>query len=188
MFRLEKLKNWAHSSVADDKKELNVYQSFQDQFLAINSKIDDYLNEKSYEDERIQVDYNGKKIPINLLKTLSQSILSNKDLTTIQKAQKSAELTKLYYEKLRQLSEKIITLAVTEKDNVYLVYINSCIQIINSLLNEYSYLLAIQRSSIYQIDNQGELNAGEKLKVLKDNIEIRTAEINSRLALDRLKR
>lgn len=188
MFRLQKLKNWAHSSVADDKKELNAYQSIQDQILAIYSKIDEYLKEKSYEDERIQVDYNGEKIPVNVLNTLSQSILSNKDLTTVQKAKKSAELTKLYYEKLKRLREKIIALAVTEKDNIYLVYINSCIQIINSLLKEYSYLLAIQRSSIYKIDNQGELNAGEKLKALKDSIEIRTAEINSRLALDNLKR
>lgn len=188
MFKLHKLKNWAHSSISDDKKELNAYQSFQDQFSLIDSKIEEYINELAGEDARLLIEYNGEKMPVNLLKIMSESLLKSRNLSTEERAYQSAELTRIYYEKLKQLKNKIIALAVTETDNVYLAYIHSCITIINSLLKEYSHLLAVQKSSIYTINNSGNLNAGEKIKVLKDNIEIRTAEINTRLATDSLKR
>ena len=180
MFRLNKLKNWAHSSINDDKKELNAYQKFQDQFSLIDSKLEEYIAEFASEDTRLLIEYNGEKMPINLLKS--------KSLPIEERAYQSAELTRIYYEKLKQLKNRIIALAVTETDNVYLTYIHSCIQIINNLLREYAHLLAIQRTGISKIDNFGNSNAGEKIKVLKDNIEIRTAEINTRLAIDSLKR
>ena len=188
MFRLQRLKNWAHSSVASDKQELNAYQSFQDQFSLIDSKIEEYLSELGMDDSRLFVNYNGKAIPVNFLKVMSESLLKDKNLSLQEKAIQSEKLNRLYYEKLRQLKEKIISLAVNEKDNVYLTYINSCINIINGLLKEYAHLLAIQRSGIYSINNNGNNNAGEKIKVLKDNIEIRSAEINSRLTMENLGR
>ena len=188
MFNLQRLKNWAHSSIEFDKSELNTYQNFQDQMSLINGKIEEYITELGSEDKRLLVEYNDEKIPIDLLKLLSETILKNKELSVQQRAHESAELTRIYYEKLKQLKNKIVALAVTETDNVYLAYIHSCIQIINNLLREYAHLLAIQRAGIYKIDNSGNLNAGEKIKVLKDNIEIRTAEINTRLATDSLKR
>ena len=188
MFNLQRLKNWTHSSVVDDKKELNAYQSFQDQFTLIDSKIEEYINELGSADERLFVDYNRKKVSVNLLKLMSESLLRNKDLPTEEKAYQSAELQRLYYEYLKQLKEKIIAIAVSQTDNVYLAYIHSCIEIINTLLREYSHLLAIQKSGISKVDNNGNLNAGEKIKTLKDNIEIRTAQINTRLALENLKR
>lgn len=188
MFRLQKIKNWMHSSVIDDKKELNVYQSFQDQISSINTKIEAYIAELGNDDSRLLINYNGKNISLGMLKILSESILKDIKLSVDQRAYESAELNRIYYEELKKLKEKIIAIAVTETDNVYLAYINSYIQVINRLLKEYSNLLAIQRSSIYSIDNQGELNAGEKLKTLKDNIDIRTAEIQCRLTTDDLKR
>lgn len=188
MFRLNKLKNWAHSSINDDKKELNAYQKFQDQFSLIDSKLEEYIAEFASEDTRLLIEYNGEKMPINLLKIIRESLLKSKSLPIEERAYQSAELTRIYYEKLKQLKNRIIALAVTETDNVYLTYIHSCIQIINNLLREYAHLLAIQRTGISKIDNFGNSNAGEKIKVLKDNIEIRTAEINTRLAIDSLKR
>ncbi len=188
MFRLQKLKNWTHSSVTDDKKELNVYQSFQDQISLINSKTEEYITELGSEDKRLLIEFNGDKIPISLLKIMSESLLKNKSLSIEERATQSAELNRLYYQKLKLLKDKIIELAVNETDNVYLTYIHSCIKIINKLLKEYSYLLAIQRAAITSIDNDGNLNAGEKLRVLKDNIDVRTAEINARLTIDSLKR
>ena len=188
MFRLNKLKNWAHSSINDDKKELNAYQKFQDQFSLIDSKLEEYIAEFASEDTRLLIEYNGEKMPINLLKIISESLLKSKSLPIEERAYQSAELTRIYYEKLKQLKNRIIALAVTETDNVYLTYIHSCIQIINNLLREYAHLLAIQRTGISKIDNFGNSNAGEKIKVLKDNIEIRTAEINTLIAIDILKR
>ena len=59
--------------------------------------------------------------------------------------------------------------------------------IINSLLKEYAYLPAIQRSKVYQINNQ-ESNAGDKIKKLKDAIELRLVEIEHRLTVEETKR
>ena len=188
MFRLQRLKNWAHSSIASDKQELNAYQSFLDQFSLIDSKIEEYLSELGMDDRRLFVDYNGKEIPINFLKIMSESTLKDKNLSSVERACQSAELIRIYYEKLKQLKNKIISIAVNETDNIYLIYINSCINIINSLLKEYAHLLAVQRSGIYSINNIGNHNAGEKIKNLKDNIEIRTAEINSRLTMENLRK
>ena len=188
MFKLQRLKNWSHSSINDDKKELNAYQCFQDQISLINNKIEEYIAEFGSEDRRLFVNYNKEAIPINLLKIMSESLLKNKSLSVEERAYQSAELTRLYYENLKCLKNKIISLAVSETDNVYLAYIHSCIQIINGLLKEYAHLLAIEKSSIRTIDNTGNINAGEKIKILKDNIEIRSAQINSRLALESLKR
>lgn len=61
MFRLNKLKNWAHSSINDDKKELNAYQKFQDQFSLIDSKLEEYIAEFASEDTRLLIEYNGRK-------------------------------------------------------------------------------------------------------------------------------
>lgn len=188
MFKLQKLKNWTHSSINDDKKELSTYQSIQDQMSSIDSKINEYIEELGREDSRLLIEYNGENIPINILKLMSEALLRNKELSVEEKAYQSAELNLLYYKKLKELKKKIISIAITETDNVYLACINSCIKIINALLKDYSHLLAIQRSEIYSLDNSGNLNAGEKMKILKDNIEVRTAEINSRLTIDSLKR
>ena len=188
MFRLQKIKNWMHSSVIDDKKELNIYQSFQDQISLIDSKIEEYIEDLDNDDSRLLINYNGKNMSLRMLKILSESILKDTKLSVEQRAYERAELNRIYYTELKNLKEKIIVIAVTETDNVYLAYINSYIAIINTLLKQYAHLLAIQRSSIYSIDNQGELNAGEKLKALKDSIDIRTAEIQCRLTTDDLKR
>ena len=188
MFNLQRLKNWAHSSIEFDKSELNTYQNFQDQISLIDGKIEEYITELGREDKRLLVEYNDEKIPIDLLKLLSETILKNKELSVQQRAHESAKLNRIYVEQLKQLKNKIVALAVTETENVYLAYINSYIAIINILLKQYAHLLAIQRSGIYKIDNSGNLNAGEKMKVLKDNIEVRTAEINTRLVTDSLKR
>ena len=188
MFKLQKLKNWTHSSVNDDRNELNIYQSFQDQFSSINSKIEEYIEEVGREDSRLLIDYNGQKMTLEMLKILSESVMRNKDLSVQERAFQSAELSRAYHENLKLLKEKIISLAVIAKDNVYLAYINSYIQIINAMLKEYAYLLAVQRSGVRSIDNTGELNAGQKIGKLKDNIDIRTAEINSRLSLENCKR
>ncbi len=188
MFNLQRLKNWAHSSIEFDKSELNTYQNFQDQISLIDGKIEEYITELGREDKRLLVEYNDEKIPIDLLKLLSETILKNKELSIQQRAHESAKLNRIYLEQLKQLKNKIIALAVSKTDNVYLTYIHSCIQIINVLLREYAHLLAIQRAGISKIDNSGNLNAGEKIKILKDNIKIRSAEINLRLATDGLKR
>ena len=188
MFRLQRLKNWAYSSVADDKKELNVYQSFQDQISLINTKIEEYIIELGNEDNRLLVDYNDEKIPINLLKVFSESISKNKNLSIEERMKQKVELDRLYYERLKQLKDKIVALATTQTDNVYLVHIHNCIKIINDMLRQYSCLLAIQKSSIRSIDNIGDRNAGEKLRILKDYIDIRTSEINCRLTMENIKR
>lgn len=188
MFRLDKLKNWAQSSINDDKKELNAYQSLDDQISLIYSKIDEYINDLGSIDKRLFVEYNGNLVSVSLLNILKDTILKDKNLSIEQRAYQSAELSRIYIEKLTELKEKIIAIAVTQTDNVYLAYINSCIKIINALLKEYNYMQAIKRANISSINNSDNINVGKKIKILKDQISIRISEINRRLTIDGLKR
>lgn len=188
MFSLRKFKDWRHTSINDDKLELDIYQIFNEQFSSIDNQFEEYLKELGNEDKRLFVKYNGNSVPINRLYNISQIILNDKDLSIKERAYQSAELYRLYLLELKNLKEKIITLSVANKDNVYLSCINSCVGVLNKLLQKYSYLLAVQRSDIYSIDNHGDLNAGKKIKKLKDNIEIRSNEIKCRLTLDDLER
>ena len=103
MFNLQRLKNWAHSSIEFDKSELNTYQNFQDQISLIDGKIEEYITELGREDKRLLVEYNDEKIPIDLLKLLSETILKNKELSIQQRAHESAKLNRIYLEQLKQL-------------------------------------------------------------------------------------
>ena len=188
MFNLRKIKNWTHSRIVDDEKELQIYQYFIDQFENIDKKIDEYISEMGDEDTRLFVKYNGKMVPVNNLKFMSEALINDPTIDSQNRVYQSAELHRLYLLELKKIKEIIISLSITNKDNIYLSYINTCISILNKLLQEYSYLLAVQRSGIYLIDNYGDLNAGKKIKKLKDNIEIRSNEIKCRLTLDDLER
>ena len=188
MFSLNKLKNWAKSSISDDKIELEVYQKLMDQINGIKGKADEYINEMNYTDERLYVEYEGKLVPISYLLSLKQSVMQDKTLKPEERAYKSANLTYFYNLKVKELEEKIVNLALLEPNNVYLAYINSSIQILNSLIKEYVYLMAMQRSQIFKIDNTGDMTAGQKLKKLKNEIDIRISEIESRLTIESLKR
>ncbi len=188
MFSLKRLKDWSCSSVNDDKKELTVYQSLNDQILSINSKIDEYINEFGTSDSRLLILYDGKLIGISFLNVLKNSVLKDKSLSVEQRANKSDYINRCYIEELKKLREKIVSLAIMCTDNIYLVYINSCIEVINGLLKKYNYLLAIQRANISSINNSGNLNAGQKLVLLKEQIDIRESEINRRLATVNIKR
>ncbi len=188
MFKLNKLKNWTKSSINDDKMELEIYQKFKDQIFSIKDKADEYINEMNYTDERLYVEYEGKLVPISYLLSLKQSVMQDKILKPEERAYKSANLTYFYDLKVRELEEKIVNLSLLEPNNVYLAYINSSIQILNSLIKEYVYLMAIQRSQIFKIDNTGNMTAGQKLNKLKNEIDLRITEIENRLTIDNLKR
>ena len=188
MFKLNKLKNWAKSSINDDKMELEIYQKFKDQINSIKDKSNEYINEMNFTDERLFVEYEGKLVPISYLISIKQSVMQDKSLSSEERAYKSADLTYFYKLKVRELEEKIVSLALLEPNNVYLAYINSSIQILNSLMKEYVHLMAIQRSKIFKIDSTGEMTAGQKLKKLKNEIDLRITEIESRLTVNSLKK
>lgn len=187
MFSLQRAKNWTRSSVSDDKKELTIYQSFQDQFSSIKNKADEYIRECSYFDSRLFIDYNGKQVSIDFISSLKNTISLEKSLSVEERAIKVAELTRFYNQKLKEIEERIISLSLVQQDNVYLSYIASCIKIINSLLKEYGYLLAVQKSGVQNINSIGE-PAGVKLKKLQDEIELRITEINSRLTIENIRK
>lgn len=182
MFNLQRLKNWTKSSVNDDKRELEVYQLFQDQFNSIKYKIEEYIKECGYEDKRLFIEYNNELIPLSLLNALKESSLKNRSLSLQERAKLAAELTNFYNQKLKEIEAKIIELSLTERDNVYLITISSYIQIINNLLRKYIGLLAIQKSGVINIKSNNEIQK------LKDSIEIRIAEIKTRLSLEEISR
>lgn len=188
MFNSQRLKNWTKSSVNDDKKELEVYQLFKDQIYSIEEKIKEYISEFGYDDNRLKIEYNGMLVTLDFLLTLKDSTFKNKDLSVQDRAKQASDLTYLYNQKLKELESKIIELSLIYKDNVYLITISSYIKIVNSLLAQYASLTAIKNSSVQVIDNNGELTAADKIKRLKDCIDIRIAEIESRLAIEEMRR
>lgn len=187
MFNLNKAKNWSMSSIADDKRELNAYQQFQDCFSSINNQIDEYISEKSYEDERLQIVIDGKKYPLSYLDILENSIQSSKDLGIEEKIKKISEIEALKIQKIREIRDRIINLAVNCSDNKFLSCIQSTLKLLNRLLITYAGLTAIRKSGVRNINNEG-IDAAKKIKSLEDEIEIRIAQINSRIATDTMKR
>jgi len=59
MFRLNKLKNWAHSSIAHDKNEIETYQVFQDEINHINQIIEEFIKEQGTDNRLLHVLYKG---------------------------------------------------------------------------------------------------------------------------------
>ena len=187
MFNLEKAKNWTKSSVADNKNEQIIYQKFQDQITSIENKIKEYIKDQGYQDVRLYIKFKDRLLSIPYLEAIIQSVKDDNNLSPQNRAFKVATITNFYNQQLQELSKKIISISLTERDNVYLAYIHESLMIINSLLKEYAYLPAIQRSKVYQINNQ-ESNAGDKIKKLKDAIELRLVEIEHRLTVEETKR
>lgn len=183
MFNLQRLKNWTKSSVNDDKKELEIYQLFQDQFNSIKNKSDEYISELGYTDRRLFVNFNGEAVPLSVIDAIKDSIPKNKNLSIQEKAHQVAELSNFYYQKLKEIESRIIDISIKESDNAYLITIANNIKLLNKLLMEYSYLLAIQRSGVKKIESP---NTYEKIKQLKDSIEIRIAEIQTRLITEEI--
>lgn len=182
MFFLQKAQSWLHSSVSDDKQELEAYQTFKDELENIKRVRGEYISEEGREDYMLQVLYNGKLVPLSLLETLKNSILYNKTLSVEQKAKQSSYLEELYRESLKELESRIITMAINNPNNVYLKQISSSISTLNKLIKRYANLIAIQRSGIKTITDNDEL------KSLEDSILIRSSEIEQRLAIETMKR
>ena len=184
MFLLKRISNWSKSSVTDDKQEQLAYQKFQDQFTNIKNKSEEYLQESGYTDSRLYVEYKGKMVPISYISALIESLKTNRFMSVNERALEVANTTNLYNQKLKEIEYRIIDLAVQNPNNIYLAYISKSIEILNSLLKQYAYLLAVQRSGVNHIDNNGALKASQKIKALKDEIEIRLVQIESRLTLE----
>ncbi len=182
MFSLQKLKNWTHSSISSDKQELEIYEYFKNEIENIKKVRKSYIDEEGREDISIYTEYNGEIVPISFLKTYKESVLHDKSLDAISRARKQAMLEDMYRERLKELENRIISMAISIPDNVYLKQISSYINILNQLLRKYAYLLAIQRSGLTTISSE------EDLKKLEDNILIRSSEIQKRITIDTMKR
>lgn len=181
MFSLQKLINWTHSSVVSDKRELNIYQLFKDQFNSIQNKTEEYIKDCGYDDINLLVNYNGKAVSLMYLNSFKDSLLNDKTLSTEERAIKVAEMQKICHIKLKELEARIIPLAIANPNNIYLAHIKSSIDILNSMLKEYVSLLAIERCGVRAINGS---DASKKLKTLKDAIDIRIVEIEGRLSLE----
>lgn len=177
-----KVKNWTHSSFSDDKKEIETYQVFQAEIDNIKKTINEYIEIEGSEDDFLKIDFNNQLMPLSLLKTLKNTILNNNKLSIGDRVKRSSLLEELYCEKLEELENKIIAIALSNPSNVYLNKISSSLGVINILLKRYIYLVAIERSGLGTISNYDEL------KKLEDNIKIRISEINYRITTDTMKR
>lgn len=186
MFGLRKAINWTKSSVVDDKYEMSIYKKLEEEFLSIDSKIEEYLKDLGYEDTRLHINFNGALYPLEYLKSLSSTISYSKTLTIEEKAIQMANLERLYIVELEKLKHRIIDMACAIQDNIYLAYINSRIRIINSLLKENLHLIAIQRSGVTCIDSSNNTLASQKYKKFKDTMDIRVSEIEYRLASENI--
>lgn len=182
MFRLNKLKNWAHSSISDDKHELEVYQIFQNEIDNIKKIRQEYINEEGSYDNKLQVSFKGNLVSLSVIETLKNTILNNQRLSLEERIKENTILADIYREKLKELEDRIITMALRNPENVYLSRISSSLGVINTLLKRYIHLLAIQRSGVTSINN------GDDLKQLEDSILIRISEINYRITTDTMKR
>jgi len=177
--------NWTQSSVASDKRELQAYQYFKNEFENIKSKSLEYIEEEGYSNKRLSVEFEGRDIPISLLSSLKDTYRHDSTLSVEERAIKVATLTNMYNRELKNLQNRIINMAVASPDNLYLVDIATSINILNDLLREYAYMQAIVKSGIKVIAGA---DAALKVKTLKDNIEIRISEINARLTLEEIQR
>lgn len=181
MFRLNKLKNWAHSSIAHDKNEIETYQVFQDEINHINQIIEEFIKEQGTDSRLLHVLYKGSLVSLSLLETLKSSILNNNRLSLQDRIKESSLLDEAYRKGLDKVRNKIISMS-SKPDNVYLSKISSSLNIINTLLKRYLHLIAIQKSGLISISNYDEL------KQLEDSIKIRISELNYRITTDTMKR
>lgn len=182
MFRLNKLKNWTHSSISDDKNEIEAYQTFQNEIERIKQTSEEFIKEEGAENYLLHILYKGKLVSLSFLEILKSSILNNNRLSLEDKIRESSALEETYRKGLEELKNRIITMAIRNPNNVYLSKISSSLSIINTLLTRYRHLLAIQRSGVVNISSYSEL------KQLEDNILIRISELERRITIDTMKR
>lgn len=182
MYIINKMKRWSRSSISDDKQELEAYQTFKNEFANIKKYQDTYLKEEGREDNRLFIPLSGELVPLHFLLTLKESVLNNKKLDAIDRAKKASQIEELHRLKLQELENKIIHMAITTPDNVYLKQISSSLSIINTLIKRYAHLMAITSSGVKTVSNRNELRA------LEDSILIRISEIEHRIAMDTKKR
>lgn len=178
---IRKAKDWTQSSVVDDKRELTAYQYFVNEFENIDKKVLEYINEEGYSDKRLYVDMGGRLVSISTLESLKDIYKQDTSLSVNERAIKVATLNNMYNKALEDLKNRIINMAVSCRDNIYLVTIATSIVTLNALINEYAYMQAIQKSGVKVIDGG---DAAVKLKSLKNSIEIRIMEINSRITIE----
>lgn len=179
---IKKLNNWTHSSIPDDKQEIEVYQVFQTEIESINKTIEEFIKEEGIENYLLHILYNGRLVSLSFLETLKSSILNNNKLSIQDRIKESSLLEETYRKGLDELRNRIINMARIKPDNVYLSKISSSLEVINTLLKRYLHLTAIKRSSLMTISNYDEL------KRLEDNITIRISELNYRITTDTMKR
>ena len=177
-----KVKNWAHSSISEDKQEIETYQNFQNEIENIRKIIKEYLDTEGSEDNLLKVNYNNQLVPLNLLQTLKNSILNNKKMSIEEKVKESSLIEEFYRRAFEELENRVIRMAQVNPNNVYLSKISSSLGVINTLLKRYLYLTAIQRSGLTSISSYDEL------KKLEDNILIRISELDYRITTDTMKR
>lgn len=179
---IRKAINWTHSSISDDKNEIEVYQLFQTEIENINKIIEEFIKEEGRENYLLYVLYRGKLVSLSLLENLKSSVLYNNRLSIEDRVKESSILEETYHKALEELKNRIITMAIKNPHNVYLSQIASSLRVINTLLKKYLYLLAIKRSGLITISSYDEL------KSLEDNIKIRISELNYRITTDTMKR
>lgn len=182
MFQLDKLKNWAHSSITEDKNEIEIYQIFTNEINSIKNTIEEFIKEEGSDNHLLYVLHDGKLVSLSLLETLRNSLLNSKSLSIEDKIKQSSLLEESYRKNLEELKNRIIRMALRRPDNVYLSKISSSIGIINTLLKRYLHLIAIQRSGLVS------LSSFDELKKLEDSITIRISELNYRITTDTMKR
>lgn len=177
-----KAKNWAHSSISDDKSEIEVYQVFQNEIDNIKQTIEEFIKEEGAENYLLHILYKGRLVSLSFLENYRASILNNIKLSLEYKVKESTLLEEAYRKGLEELKNRIINMARISPDNVYLSKIASSLGVINALLKKYLYLAAIEKSRLTSISSYDEL------KMLEDNILIRISELNYRITTDTMKR
>ena len=176
------MKNWTRSSVTSDKNELEIYKVFSDEISNLKKLMQEYIDDKGSENRSLFVLYNNQLMPLSVLFTLKNAIIHNHNLSIEQRAQQSSMLEEVYYRSFEELHNRIIFMAISNPNDVNLKIISNEVSIINSLIRKYLHLIAIQRSGINSISN------AKDLKLLEDNIIMRSSDLEQRLKMDNIKR
>lgn len=179
---ISKINNWTHSSISDDKQELETYQVFKNEIDRIKQTSEEFIKEEGTENYLLHILYKGKLVPLSLLQTLRRTVLNSNKLSLEGRVKESSLLEEAYRMGLEELKNRILNMARINPDNVYLSKISSSLNIINTLLKRYLHLIAIKKSGLMSISNYNEL------KQLEESIIMRISELNYRITTDTMKR
>ena len=107
---ISKINNWTHSSISDDKQELETYQVFKNEIDRIKQTSEEFIKEEGTENYLLHILYKGKLVPLSLLQTLRRTVLNSNKLSLEDRVKESSLLEEAYRMGLEELKNRILNM------------------------------------------------------------------------------